>query len=159
MMKKMMLMMMGLGLLFAGCGKKDKATSCTNVDPAAEAPAIVAYNTASGITATKHSTGLYYEIVTMGTGVTPTQSSLVTVQYVGKLFNGTTFDSNTSAGGVQFRLSQLIQGWQIGIPLIRVGGKIKLIVPSAYAYGCQGSPPAILPNTPLYFEITLLGVN
>ncbi len=158
MMKKMMLLAITASVLFAGCKKKENAT-CTNVDPASEEPAIIAYNTTSGITATKHSSGLYYQIITMGTGVTPSQNSSVTVQYVGKLFNGTTFDSNTTAGGVQFPLSQLIPGWQIGIPLIRVGGKIRLIVPSAYAYGCQGSPPAIPSNTPLFFEITLLGVN
>lgn len=159
MIKKMMPLLVGVGLLFASCGKKDTTTTCKNVDPATEEPTILAYNTAQGITATKHSTGVYYQIITMGTGVTPTQNSSVTVQYRGKLFNGIQFDSAVNAGGVQFPLSQLIPGWQVGIPLIRVGGKIKLIVPSAYAYGCQGSSPTIPPNTPLYFEISLLGVN
>jgi FKBP-type peptidyl-prolyl cis-trans isomerase FkpA len=158
MIKKLTLLIVVATVLLAGCKKKEN-TSCTNVDPAAEEAAILAYNTAQGITATKHPSGLYYQIINLGTGVTPNQNSSVTVQYVGKLFNGTTFDSNTDPGGVQFPLSQLIPGWQIGIPLIRVGGKIRLIVPSAYAYGCQGSSPAIPSNSPLFFEITLLGVN
>jgi FKBP-type peptidyl-prolyl cis-trans isomerase FkpA len=158
MIKKMMLLIAVAGTLLAGCNKNED-TRCTNVDPAVEEPAIIAYNASEGITATKHPTGIYYQIINLGTGVTPTQNSSVTVQYVGKLFNGTTFDSNTSPGGVQFPLSQLIPGWQVGIPLIRVGGKIRLIVPSAYAYGCNGSAPAIPSNSPLSFEISLLGVN
>lgn len=158
MIKKITLLLVIVSVLLAGC-KKNEDTRCTNVDPSIEEPAIIAYNTAEGITATKHSSGLYYQVLNLGTGVTATQNSSVTVQYVGKLFNGTTFDSNTSPGGIQFPLSQLIPGWQIGIPLIRVGGKIRLIVPSNYAYGCQGSPPAIPANSPLFFEITLLQVN
>ncbi len=160
MMKKMMLLLVVAGGLFASCGKKESTAACTNADPATEEPNIIAYNAAQGITAMKDPTGVYYQIITMGTGVRPTQSSLVTVQYRGKLIsNGVQFDSAVSAAGVQFRLSQLIPGWQVGIPMIRVGGKIKLIVPSAYAYGCQGSPPTIPGNAPLYFEISLLDVN
>ena len=158
MIKKMTLLVVLASVLLAGC-KKNEDTRCTNVDPKVEEPAIIAYNAAEGITAQKDPTGVYYQILNLGTGVTPSPNSAVTVQYVGKLFNGTIFDSNTSPGGVQFPLSQLIPGWQIGIPKIRVGGKIRLVVPSAYAYGCQGSPPTIPANSPLFFEITLLGVN
>lgn len=158
MIKKMMRLVLIASVLLAGCKKNEDAT-CTNVDPAIEDPAIIAYNTSEGISATKHSTGVYYQIINLGTGVSVTASSKVTVRYVGKLLNGTTFDSNMSAAGFQDNLNRLIPGWQIGIPLIRVGGKIRLIIPSAYAYGCQGYPPAIPANSPLFFEITLVGVN
>jgi FKBP-type peptidyl-prolyl cis-trans isomerase FkpA len=158
MMKRLLALVMIVGVLLAGCGKKDSST-CTNADPASEEATIQAFNTAQGYTAVKHSSGMYYQIITPGTGVIPTQNSIVTVQYTGKLFDGTVFDSNTSASGVQFPLYNLITGWQIGIPLIRVGGTIRLMVPSAYAYGCQGSPPTIPANKPLFFEIKLLAVN
>jgi FKBP-type peptidyl-prolyl cis-trans isomerase FkpA len=135
------------GMLLSSCGEKE----CTPASPASEEGAIQAYNAAQGYTATKDPSGLYYQIVDPGTGVYPTANSRVTVNYTGKLFNGNTFDSNTNPG--------LITGWQIGIPKIRVGGTIRLMVPSAYAYGCEGSAPAIPSNTPLFFEIKLLAVN
>jgi len=55
-------------------------------------------------------------------------------------------------------LSSLIEGWKIGIPLIKKGGRIKLIIPSALAYGCTGYA-SIPPNTPLYFDVTLTDVQ
>jgi FKBP-type peptidyl-prolyl cis-trans isomerase FkpA len=143
------------GMLLTSCGKKE----CTPASPASEEGAIQAYNTAQGYTAVKDPSGLYYQIVNPGTGVYPMANSQVTVNYTGKLFDGTTFDSNTNPNGVAFNLSGLISGWQIGIPKIRVGGTIRLMVPSAYAYGCEGSAPTIPSNTPLFFEIKLLAVN
>ena len=98
--------------------------------------------------------GLYYVIDTIGTGTAmPTLSSSVTVIYKGYFFNGTVFDSNSD--GATFKLNNVIQGWQIGIPLFKKGGKGKLIVPSSLGYGNQisGSIPA---NTPLVFEIELV---
>lgn len=142
-----------------GCGKKDTTTNCTAVDPTTEDARLQAYAAAQGITATKQpSTGIYYQIINAGTGVIPTVNSRVSVQYTGKTLDGTTFDSNQTPNGYTEYLSNLIAGWQYGVPLIRVGGTIKLIIPSAYAYGCRaaGSIPA---NSPLYFEIKLVAVN
>src|ERR1700753_4419358 len=77
--------------------------------------AIQAYIKANNITATKDPSGLYYQVITPGTGNYPTANSLVTVSYSGKLLNGTVFDS----GNIQSSpLSGFIQGWKIGIPLI-----------------------------------------
>ncbi len=144
-------------IMGSNCNKTD-TTACVAVEPTTEEAAIIAYNTLKGYTAVKHSSGMYYQIVSMGTGATPTASSQVRAQYKGQLFDGTQFDSNNSPSGASFNLSGVIQGWTIGIPLIKSGGVIRLMIPSKYGYGCTGSGGSIPPNTPLFFEVTLLAV-
>lgn len=134
-----------------------KDTGCQTKSIDSERAAIQAYATANSINATAHSSGVYYEIGSPGAGATPTASSKIFVTYTGKLLNGTTFDSGTTpAGG--WVLSSLIQGWQIGLPLIQKGGSIKLIIPSSLAYGCQdvGTIPG---NSILFFDIQLNDVQ
>jgi FKBP-type peptidyl-prolyl cis-trans isomerase FkpA len=142
-------------LIFAlmGCGKKEMG--CTPVSPESEDAQITAFASANNIAAIKHSSGLYYQIIDPGTGTIPMANSTVTAAYTGKLLNGNIFDSGTAS----FPLSGVIEGWQIGIPLIKKGGKMKLIIPSAYAYGCIGSPPRIPSNAVLYFDISLVDVK
>ncbi len=104
--------------------------------------------------AIRHSSGLYYIISAPGSGnVTYTSSTTVSTKYTGRLLNGQVFDS--SATGISFALSQVIAGWQIGIPLIQKGGKIRLLIPSALAYGntATGAIPA---NSVLDFDVELL---
>ena len=60
---------------------------------------------------------------------------------------------------INFPLENLITGWQIGIPLIKVGGRITLYIPSVYAYGKNGIGSDILPNASLEFEILLFQTN
>ncbi len=118
------------------------------------------YITANNITGlTKTSTGLYYQIIDPGTGTEPISlSSTVTAIYSGKLTNGTVFDSNTSANPLAFALSDVIPGWQEGIPLIKKGGKIRLIIPPTLGYGPSGSG-AIPGNSTLDFNIELTDVT
>lgn len=156
-MRKYLLLVGSLAILaISGCLKKGDE-GCKTVDPAAEEPQILAYAAANGMTPglMKHSSGLYYQVINAGTGVTPTVNSVVTVNYVGKLLSGSTFDQGN---GFKSRLSGVIEGWQIGVPLIKSGGKIKLLIPSAYAYGCNGSGP-IPANAVLYFDIDLTKVE
>jgi FKBP-type peptidyl-prolyl cis-trans isomerase FkpA len=105
-----------------------------------------------------HSSGLYYEIVTPGSGATASANSTIYITYVGKFLDGSTFDQQSNPGATGWPLSQLIEGWRTGIPLIQEGGRIKLIVPSAMAYGCTGYA-AIPGNTVLFFDITLTDVQ
>jgi FKBP-type peptidyl-prolyl cis-trans isomerase len=70
--------------------------------------------------------------------------------------NNVTFDG--SVNPVSFPLNMVIQAWQLMLPLIAPGGRIKFVTPSYYAYGCQavGSIPS---NSPLYFDVTLNSVS
>ena len=149
-MKFFLLLVALLFIWLAGCIKHDQG--CTTVKPQDEEPQILAYVSANGITATKHSSGLYYQIIDTGTGAWATANSQVTVNYTGKLLNGTTFDKNPSYTAA---LNKLIEGWQIGIPLIKKGGHVKLIIPSSLAYSCNGSGASIPANSVLYFDVWL----
>ncbi len=142
----------------SGCMKKD----CSPKPVAAEADAMVAYANSIGMTPVAHSSGIYYEILEAGTGTTPTASDYIAITYVGKLLNGDIFDQmstpNNTAGNQHWPLSGLIEGWKIGIPLIKEGGKIRLLIPSALAYGCDGRG-SIPGNAPLFFEVSLVDVR
>ena len=153
-MKYFLLMASVLMMSFAGCMKDEKG--CSNVKPADEEAQILAYAAANSITATKHSSGLYYQVITQGTGATPNAGSTVKVNYTGKFLNGNQFDK--SAAPITFKLSQVIEGWIVGIPLINKGGKIKLIVPSSMAYGCNGAQ-TIPSNAILFFDVDLIDVQ
>ncbi len=142
-----------LVLSSAGCIKD---TSCTPKTPQSEQATIQNFAAANSIIATQHSTGLYYEILNPGSGPAPNITSTIRVTYTGKLLDGTVIDSGTTpAEG--WPLAGLIQGWQVGIPLIAEGGVIKLIVPSSMAYGCSGLGP-VPGDAILYFEVTLIDV-
>ena len=128
---------------------------CTKEDQSVTDDKIIQeYIKKNNLTAIKHESGLYYVIKTEGTGPNPTLASKVTVHYKGYLTNGTQFDG-TTANPISFQLSGLITGWQIGIPLIKKGGDIKLILPSVLAYGARGSG-SIGPNEVLIFDIQLI---
>ena len=118
---------------------------------------MVAYWTSNSITSTEDPSGLLYQIIDPGTGVAPTTANTISVVYAGYLFNGTKFDA--TANPISLPLSGVIDGWKIGIPKIKKGGHIKLIIPSALAYSCTGAGSSIPPNTPLYFDVTLTDVK
>ena len=101
--------------------------------------------------------GLYYVINNPGIGDTPTIYSNVTVAYTGSLTDGTVFDESSSTG-VTFPLSNVIQGWQEGIPLFSEGGSGILLIPSALGYGSQ-AVSAIPANSVLIFDVSLIDVN
>lgn len=157
MMKKTFIILSAYFLLFnsTSCIKDD--TGCQNKTIQSEQAAILAYATANGIAGISHSSGLYYQVINPGSGATPTLNSKIFVTYTGKLLNGTQFDAgSTPAGG--WVLAGLIQGWQIGLPLIKKGGVLKLIIPSSLAYGCQGQG-SITGNSILFFDIQLTDVQ
>lgn len=110
------------GILFTfclSCSNPDKG--CMPVQPKDEEKTILDYAASHGITPTKHSSGLYYQVINPGAGAVPNMSSRVSVTYTGKLLNDTQFDQATSA--ITFPLSGVIEGWRIGIPLISKGEK------------------------------------
>ncbi len=103
---------------------------------------------------------LIIEDVQVGEGTECPSGATVQVHYTGTLMDGTKFDSSKDRGEpITFPLNNLIQGWQEGIPGMKVGGTRKLTIPYAKAYGERGAPPSIPPRSDLIFEIELLGVH
>lgn len=151
-MKKYLLLLAVFVAAFSSCSKD-------SFDPAKQAAkddaAIQTYIAANNITATKDPSGVYYQVITPGTGAYPNANSLITVNYTGKLLNGTVFDSGNLPSTA---LNTLVKGWQYGIPHINTGGRILLLIPSALGYGnsAQGSIPA---NSVLIFTIDLTGFS
>lgn len=160
-MKRVVLALIAVVFLSTGCFKDDKGCSYTQsntVAPANEQAAVQDYLTANDIIATQHSSGMYYEILQPGTGGSPNLCSSIQINYVGKLTNGNTFDSNTNAA---FTLGALIDGWKKGLPLIQKGGRIKLYIPPSLGYGSSDIKDrdgnVVIPgNSVLIFDITLV---
>ena len=96
----------------------------------------------------------------LGTGNTALPGDTITVNYTGKLQNGTVFDTSFGRGPYQFILGagQVIPGWDQGIAGMKVGGKRLLIIPPHLAYGAEAYGP-IPSNSTLVFEVTLLEVS
>ncbi|MCY4781301.1 FKBP-type peptidyl-prolyl cis-trans isomerase [Sphingobacterium sp. UT-1RO-CII-1] len=104
--------------------------------------------------------GLYYEVLQEGDGVKPTLEDEVLVHYKGSLANGKEFDSSYKRGEpLSLRLSSVIKGWQLGIPLMSVGAKYKLYIPSELGYGERGAGADIPPFSALIFEIELINIK
>ncbi len=103
--------------------------------------------------------GLRYYDIHPGAGAAPSgPSASVTVHYTGWLENGKKFDSSRDRGQpATFRLSQVIGGWTEGVGSMAVGGKRKLIVPYALAYGPNGGN-GIPPKATLIFDVELIRV-
>lgn len=96
--------------------------------------------------------------ITEGTGEVVAEGGSVVAHYTGALAkDGTIFQSSKDSGEpIEFSLTGVIQGWQKGVPGMKVGGVRRLIIPAAMAYGEAGSPPNIGPNEPLVFDIELV---
>ena len=103
--------------------------------------------------------GLQYNILREGKGKTPTSDDVIKVHYVGKLIDGTEFDSSYERGQpASFAVAAVIPGFSEGLQLVKEGGKIRLVIPEALAYGMD-APPSIGPNQTLIFEVELLEVT
>lgn len=110
------------------------------------------YISSNNITATKHSSGLYYQVLSPGNGANPGQCDMVGVTYKGKLTDGKGFDSSSTT--VFFSLNNLILGWRVGLPLVKAGGSIRLYVPPDFGYG-QNVVGSIPKNSILIFDVNL----
>lgn len=99
--------------------------------------------------------------IEVGTGKEAVSGTQVQVHYTGWTLDGKKFDSSLDRNSpFEFYLGagSVIQGWDIGVAGMRVGGKRELVIPSKFGYGERGAPPRIPPNATLKFEVALLNV-
>jgi len=103
--------------------------------------------------------GLQYKVLTKGTGAQPKATDKVTVHYRGTLIDGTEFDSSYGRNEpVAIALNEVIPGWTEVVPLMPVGSKWQVYIPSKLGYG-EGAAGPIGPNSTLIFDIELLSIN
>jgi FKBP-type peptidyl-prolyl cis-trans isomerase FkpA len=169
-MNKIVLVFLLVSVAAYSC-KKDKKEECTaeagsTTVSASEEALVTAYLNTNNITNAVElgTSGMYYIIETAGNSKKPGQCNTIAVRYKGRLQNGTIFDETTGTNTVSFTLSNLIEGWRRGLPLIGEGGKMKLYIPPSMGYGPNGLRN---PNTGLYiipaneiitFDMELVGV-
>jgi peptidylprolyl isomerase len=100
--------------------------------------------------------------VTQGSGPSPEPGQTVVVNYVGKLQDGTVFDSSYQRNQpfiFTYGVGQVIPGWEEGLSTMQVGGKRQLRIPPELAYGSRGAGGVIPPNATLDFEVELLAIQ
>lgn len=109
---------------------------------------------------TTTASGLQYEVLTEGSGASPSATETVRVHYHGTLTDGTVFDSSVDRGEpIEFPLNRVIAGWTEGVQLMKEGAKYRFYIPYDLAYGPQGSPPTIPPYAALIFDVELFEVK
>ena len=116
------------------------------------------YSQRQGVVAT--ASGLQYRVIETGEGRSPGPADTVVVHYVGRLIDGTEFDSSRDRGTpATFSLGGIIPGWQEALQLMREGDTWEVVIPSELAYGDRGAGTSIGPNETLVFEIELISVK
>ncbi len=105
--------------------------------------------------------GLQYKVIKSGLGkVKPKATDTVVTHYVGKLINGTEFDSSIKRGEpAEFQVGGVIPGWTEALQLMKAGDKWQIFVPAHLAYGEKGAGRSIGPNATLIFEVELLEIK
>lgn len=169
--------------LFSSCGSKNSTdssdsgemevaetevmTETENLNPSDNTDYVAIFSdpakksdVASDSTYAVTASGLKYLVLREGEGVSPKATDEVEVHYRGQLTNGEVFDSSYMHGErATFPLNRVIPGWTEGLQLMKTGGKTVFYIPSNLAYGEQGAPGAVPPNSDLIFTVELFNVN
>ena len=97
----------------------------------------------------------------VGTGAEVPVGATITAHYTGALaVDGTIFESSHDGGRpATFGLHQVIDGWTVGVPGMKIGGTRRLVIPSEMAYGHRRASAQIAPNSDLVFDIELIDVK
>ena len=99
--------------------------------------------------------------VEVGTGEEVQPGATITAHYTGALVkNGIIFQSSHDFGqAISFGLDQVIKGWTVGVPGMRIGGTRRLIIPAEMAYGASSPAKNIPANSDLVFDIDLVAIK
>ncbi len=104
--------------------------------------------------------GLQYQVIKEGTGSQPSSEDTVKVHYKGTTIDGTVFDDSNKRGvPATFGVSQVIPGWSEALLLMKEGASYHVVIPPSLAYGEQGVPPMIEPNSVLVFDVDLISIE
>ena len=105
--------------------------------------------------------GLKYTITKHGKGANPVKGNKVKVHYTGRLLDGQIFDSSINRQPFAFNLGlgEVIEGWDEGVALLKVGDQATFTIPANLAYGDEGAGPLIKANTTLIFEVELMSIK
>lgn len=136
-------------------GSREKRIAAEKAAAAAELDAI-----AAGFETTE--SGLRYQFIQKGNGKQAEKGKKVAVHYKGQLVNGKEFDNSFKRKDpIEFKLGvgQVIEGWDEGIQLLKVGDKARFVIPSHLGYGSRGAGGVIPPNAVLIFDVELMDVK
>ncbi|MBE0494241.1 MAG: FKBP-type peptidyl-prolyl cis-trans isomerase [Thiomicrospira sp.] len=98
--------------------------------------------------------GLQYRVIEEGKGAHPTENDTIIAHYKGTLLDGTEFDSSYNRNApIEFKMNNVILGWQQALKVMKPGSKWEIFVPADLAYGTRGAGNVIGPNQTLIFEI------
>ncbi len=100
--------------------------------------------------------GVVLEVLTEGEGAMPDADDSVRISYVGFLSDGSIFDATDDP--VIFPLAELTPGLAEGLAMMRPGGRYRVTIPSAMAYGEQGIPGIIPGRAALQFRVEMIGI-
>lgn len=146
-----LMLLLVLSLFVGACGSDDTAEDAATGDNEAASCPEGEQEVTEGLT---------YVEIECGDGDEAQTGDTVTVHYTGTLEDGTEFDSSVDREPFTFTLGTggVIEGWEQGVPGMRVGGKRELTIGSDLAYGDSGAGGVIPPGATLIFEIELLEV-
>lgn len=124
-------------------------------DPAKEQAFLDSMSVVEGTVVTP--SGLVFQVISEGEGVSPVDSDMAVVDYTGRLSDGSVFDSSRGQA-VELPVSGLIPGFTEGLKMMKPGGEYRIIIPASLGYGQSGSGP-IPGNAVLDFTVKLEGVK
>jgi len=143
-------------LLLAGCGSSDNLDKNKTVQQKGT----------KRMTHKRTESGLEYDIIQEGVGISPRKGQQVTVHYTGWLNNkgeiGTKFDSSVDRKQpftFTIGVGQVIKGWDEGVLSMKVGEKRRLFIPAELGYGARGAGAVIPPHAGLIFDVELISAS
>jgi FKBP-type peptidyl-prolyl cis-trans isomerase FkpA len=162
---KWLLSILLICFIVAGCTKSDSGVAQYKLQAAIDDKIVTDYLASSGLSEkfkrTSDTSGVYYMILQQGVGSDLYSSSTqVTVGDTGRVLGSQKIFYQTDSFHPSYILGQVILGWQLGIPQVKKGGVIRLLIPSRYAYGPYPQDSIGLPaNAVLDFHIKVYDIK